>query len=195
MLSYGDLRDAARAFAAALLARGLRHGDRVALFLDNSPDFLIAYLGTWWAGGTVVLVNTAYRQVELRHILSDSAARLCVSTGLQRTELERIRADLPALEAVVESVAAPPADRLLSLPAQDDIAIIAYTSGTTGRSKGAMLAAAQPAGQRPRRVRSLALDRRRSSAQHAAALSRAWSDGRNARHLADRRQRGTAPPL
>jgi malonyl-CoA/methylmalonyl-CoA synthetase len=68
-IRYGQLYADIERFAHALLAWGLQAGDRVALFLDNSPEFVVAYLGTQLAGGIVVLVNTQYRQVELSHIM------------------------------------------------------------------------------------------------------------------------------
>jgi malonyl-CoA/methylmalonyl-CoA synthetase len=148
-LTYAKLRSAAENFAQTLIAWGLRPEDRVALFLENSPDFLIAYLGTWWASGAVVLVNTAYRQVELRHILNDSGARLCIASGAQRHELDRIRSDLPQLEHILETTTnlasfskTPNSHAEIAnsqLPIPSSVAVIAYTSGTTGRSKGAML--------------------------------------------------------
>ena len=142
--SYFELRDDVGRWAGALAQWGLKRGDRVALFLENSPTFLAAYLGTQLAGGIVVLVNTQYRQVELRHILSDSGARVCLTDTNGARELERVRSELPALERVV---LAEEADAFLNgvsdsgraLPRSDDVALIAYTSGTTGRSKGAML--------------------------------------------------------
>jgi malonyl-CoA/methylmalonyl-CoA synthetase len=152
-VTYAALRAKAESFANALLAWGLRPADRVALYLENSIDFLVAYLGTWWAGGTVVLVNTAYRHSELRHILGDSNARLCVVGGAVgcalRAELDRVRPDLPRLERALETgedlnafVHAPVASASAAarrMPDADMTAVIAYTSGTTGRSKGAML--------------------------------------------------------
>jgi malonyl-CoA/methylmalonyl-CoA synthetase len=143
--SYAWLQKRAEAFAGALSAWGSEPGDRVALFLENCPDFLAAYLGVWLAGGVVVLVNTQYRQVELRHILSDAGVRLCITDRERLAELERVRADLPDLEAVVdvdtklEVFLASGWDYAPNLPRRDDLAVIAYTSGTTGRSKGAML--------------------------------------------------------
>src|SRR3712207_1979177 len=77
--SYGRLLDRAGAFAAALRTWGLEPGDRVALFLGNHPDFLVAYLGTHLAGGVTVPVNRSYRRTELRHIFEDAGVRLCVT--------------------------------------------------------------------------------------------------------------------
>ncbi len=143
--SYAWLLRRAEAFAGALGAWGIAPGDRVSLFLENCPDFLAAYLGVWLAGGVVVLVNTQYRQVELRHILGDAGVRLCITDRERMAELDRVRADLPDLEAVVDvdgkldTFLASGYDYAPNLPRADDLAVIAYTSGTTGRSKGAML--------------------------------------------------------
>ena len=141
--SYGRLRERAETFSAALRTWGLQPGDRVALFLGNHPDFLAAYLGTHLAGGVVVPVNTQYRKVELRHIFADAGVRLCLTDEERRPELER--GDFPDLETAIETGRemqdflgdAEPYEP--ALPDGDDLAVIGYTSGTTGRSKGAML--------------------------------------------------------
>ncbi|MBI3970898.1 MAG: acyl--CoA ligase, partial [Chloroflexi bacterium] len=99
--SYAHLREEVVRWARALRSWGVQPGDRAALFLENSPTFVAAYLGAHLAGAIVVLVNTQYRQVELRHILGDAEARLCITGPSGRAELERVVADLPALEAVV----------------------------------------------------------------------------------------------
>jgi malonyl-CoA/methylmalonyl-CoA synthetase len=152
-ISYGALGDEAARVAGGLGQWGLRRGERVALFLENSPQFLSCYLGAHLAGAVVVLVNTQYRQVELRHILADAEVRLAVCDGPRRAELARVQAELPALEQVVLVDGAAAGGDLayadlarLGAPLDDpgplgpdDIAVIAYTSGTTGRSKGAML--------------------------------------------------------
>ena len=105
----GQLAEHVTAFARGLVSRGLVPGDRVALFLENSPAFVIAYLGTWYAGGVVVLVNIQYRQVELGHILADAGARACVTGAGGAAELAPLKAQLPALEwlVTVEPLAAP----------------------------------------------------------------------------------------
>lgn len=152
-LSYGAVAAEAGRVGGGLRALGIGQGERVALFLENSPAFLASYLGAGLAGAVVVLVNTQYRQVELQHILSDSEARACITGGGQRAELERVRTTLPALQTVVVAgEGGLPGDLAyeslrtqgqqlqgLGSLAASDLAVIAYTSGTTGRSKGALL--------------------------------------------------------
>lgn len=144
-LTYAELRNRAEQFAAALLKWGLKPGERVALFMENCLDFIVTYLGTHLASGAVVLVNSGYRQVELRHILNDAEVRLCVTDAARLLELERVKSDLPFLEKVVVvgqdlgEFTQMAGVYQLRLPQAEDLAIIAYTSGTTGRSKGAML--------------------------------------------------------
>jgi malonyl-CoA/methylmalonyl-CoA synthetase len=189
--SYRDLARQSERWAGAFVGFGIADSDRIALFLDNSLDFLGAYLGVHRAGATVVLVNTQYRQVELRHILSDSGARVCVVDAARLSELARVVGNLPALEAIVvvgrdrstEAGLAKPAssgsrspvvadaadflqeDRLVpKLPSPDDVALIAYTSGTTGRSKGAMLT-------------------HRNLTENSRAVTQAWSWTENDRLL------------
>src|SRR5918911_2134964 len=130
--TYHRLRDRVEKFGAALGTWGLRPGDRVALFLGNSPDFLAAYLGTHLAGGVVVPVNTQYRRVELRHIFDDACVRLCFTDGQQRPELERVCGDVPDLESVIEvgpqleDFLSGGRDRDSGLPDGEDLAVIAY---------------------------------------------------------------------
>ena len=143
--TYNRLRRRAESFAAALVDSGLRPGERIALFLGNCPDFLAAYLGTHLAGGVVVPVNTQYRQAELLHIFGDAGVRLCLTDGERRPELERVRGDLPWLRALIETgeeletFLDGAGDGETVFPDGEDLAVIGYTSGTTGRSKGAML--------------------------------------------------------
>ncbi len=78
-LTRRDVDEAAGAFAAALVAQGLRPGERVALFLQNVPQFVIALVGIWKAGGIAVAVNPMNRQRELELILADSGASVLVA--------------------------------------------------------------------------------------------------------------------
>ena len=93
--TYGELAQRVTSFAQALLRRRLKPGERVALFLENSPEFVIAYLGVQYAHGIVVLVNTQYRQVELDHILTDAGARVCVTGAAGAAELAPLLSGLP----------------------------------------------------------------------------------------------------
>jgi malonyl-CoA/methylmalonyl-CoA synthetase len=158
-LTYGDVSILARKWATAFRDEGLGSGGRVALYLDNGVDFVAAYLGVQAAGGVAVLVNTQYRQVELRHILADAGVGVCVVGGQFVSELERVQVDLPLLKTVVvvgSSNSSPDLCRSarlidvetflarghvvdLTLPTSESTALIGYTSGTTGQSKGAML--------------------------------------------------------
>src|SRR5215207_646335 len=101
-ISYQGMHERAEGFGAGLAAWGLRPGERVALFLGNHPDLLAAYVGTHLAGGVVVPVSSQYRRTELRHIFGDAGVRLCFTDRERRAELERVRGDLPDLEAVIE---------------------------------------------------------------------------------------------
>lgn len=137
--SYANIRAMAAAWAGELRARGLQRGERVALFLDNGPKFISAYLGAQWAGGTVVLINTAYRQTELRHILRDAAPRFVVTDAQRNHEIKNLEFRIENLE--IPTAKAPPnfPFSILNSKFCDEVAIIAYTSGTTGKAKGAML--------------------------------------------------------
>jgi malonyl-CoA/methylmalonyl-CoA synthetase len=158
-ISYGQLRSEVERFAHALAAWGLQPEDRVALFLENSLAFVVAYLGTQLAGGIVVLVNTQYRQVELTHILTDAGVRLCVTSTAGADALRTLALPTLTTLVIVDGPGdAPPAGSLeqlpfaafldladtqahqpLALPTPEAPAVIGYTSGTTGRAKGALL--------------------------------------------------------
>jgi malonyl-CoA/methylmalonyl-CoA synthetase len=142
-ITYHGMRERAEGFGAGLAAWGLRPGERVALFLGNHPDLLAAYVGTHLAGGVIVPVNSQYRRGELRHIFGDAGVRLCLTDEERKPELERTRGELPDLEAVIEAGSEFEdflgETRSPEMPRDEDLAVIAYTSGTTGRSKGAML--------------------------------------------------------
>ena len=173
------------AFGAALVARGLRRGDRIALYLQNMPQFVVALLAAWKAGAIAVPVNPMLKQRELRYVLRDSGAKalIClqdlwndVAAGVIDDTGVRISVttspldylgtpgvpgptgpvkapvgeEVPSVLAGVERVPTPGAVDMRELviastgarPAPvalgpDDIALLTYTSGTTGEPKGA----------------------------------------------------------
>ena len=99
-IRFAELSDAVDRFAGWLRARGIGAGDRVAIFLENSPQFAIAYYGTLRAGGICVCLNPMHKAVELQHEFDDSGARVLVTSDQLYAVVEPIRAHT-GLEAVV----------------------------------------------------------------------------------------------
>ena len=141
-MTYAALRDASLRVAAKLREAGLRPGDRLAIYAENRPGFVFAYLGGLRAGATVVTVNVLYRTSDLEHILHDATPSVIAVSSQSaqyvtpepgRTIVDLADVEAWALDAALPALAAAP-------PIEPgDVAILIYTSGTTGRSKGAML--------------------------------------------------------
>src|SRR5579871_6355486 len=152
-LTYRELDQASDRVAAALAISGTEPGDRVALQLPNIPQFLVSYFGILKAGGIVVPLNVLLRAPEIAFHLSDSGARTLITwagvlgesaKGAETAGVDTIYAVGPA----GGSADALPFERLLdhTIPSREmvtrqpgDTAVIVYTSGTTGRPKGAEL--------------------------------------------------------
>lgn len=149
-LTYSGLDELACRFANALEGLGIGRGDRVALYLPNSPEFIFCYLGTLKLGAVAVSVNCLLKTNEVDFILRDCSARAII-TSAALAEHVPDGADMPAHHLITIDV---PAERgielrwLLNRAAphfctadmqQDDPAAIVYTSGTTGFPKGATL--------------------------------------------------------
>ena len=129
-LTWGDLDAAVDRVAAGCARRGLTPGERIAVQLPNGLDWLRAVLGALRAGLVVVPVNSAYTDPELEHVLADSGAALLVATS-QRQEL----AGVPVCPGPPEAEGPP----TVVTDDPDALAFLCYTSGTTGRPRGAML--------------------------------------------------------
>lgn len=135
---YRSLADRVSRLAGGLLADGLRPGDHVALWMHNRVEYFEALLGCWHAGLVAVPMNVKLHPREAVHIVEHSEARLCLTTrgdadGLRQTGARVV--DVPSPEYA--SLFAEPCARHPS--ADGDVAWLFYTSGTTGRPKGAML--------------------------------------------------------
>ena len=144
VLTYRALYDAADRLAAGLQAWGLEKGDRVAFYCNSRPEFVIAYLAVLRVGGIMVPVNLRYRRLEIAHILSDCTPRLLVTEQTHTAILDEVGDEKSCLDGIllVEALAAWQQDAAALTPPvveADDLALIMYTSGTTGRSKGAMI--------------------------------------------------------
>ncbi|WP_138467172.1 malonyl-CoA synthase [Poseidonocella sp. HB161398] len=147
-LSHSDfLRRAAR-MAHALTACGLVPGDRVAVQVEKSPEALSLYAAAVQAGVIFLPLNTAYTADELDYFVTNSGAKLLVCDGTKEEALSamaaRCGARLETLDAdgsgtLAEIARAMPADFETVERTGGDLAAFLYTSGTTGRSKGAML--------------------------------------------------------
>lgn len=157
--TYAEWDTESRRFARALLARGLRRGDRVALLLPPVPEYLFCYLGAARIGVITAGVSTRYRRIEIQEILANADPRLLVTVGAAggvefSPLIEAARAQAPSLREVVRfdgtgpgTLAALLADgdaaevdldeAEAAVGAQDPIAIV-YTSGTTGTPRGAV---------------------------------------------------------
>jgi long-chain acyl-CoA synthetase len=143
VLSYSELLDAARRVASLLASYGVAPGDRVGVMLPNVPAFPIAYYGALAAGGIVVPMNPLLKSREVAYYLGDSGAKVVFAWHAAAGEAAKGAAEAGA--RVVEVT-----EPLLTLAGQDpapaaadradgDDAVILYTSGTTGRPKGAEL--------------------------------------------------------
>jgi long-chain acyl-CoA synthetase len=137
---YAAFRDRAAALAAALRAEGVRDGDRVALYMANCPEFLVAFWGIWIAGAAVVPVNNKLHPREAAWILGNAgAARVFVTPDLA-PGLAAV-SDVPMTDVAGAAFAAmtrgPGAE--VAHRDDDDLAWLFYTSGTTGRPKGVMI--------------------------------------------------------
>ncbi len=142
--NYRDTAGRAARLAASLRQSfGLRPGDRVAIIAKNCPDYVELMFGIWHAGLAAVPANAKLHGRELGYILEHSGARVCfASSGLDGEIAPYAPATLERLIAIgsrdYETLFT--ADPIAALPRQgDDLAWLFYTSGTTGRPKGAML--------------------------------------------------------
>ncbi|KZZ84538.1 fatty acid--CoA ligase family protein [Bacillus sp. SJS] len=165
-VSYNQLDGMVSQFAANLQSMGIEKGDHVALLLGNSPYFVIGMYGALRAGATVIPVNPIYTPAEIGYILSNGDVKGIIALDLLLPMFEQMDAQLPGLEHIIFCETPPSENKpfniedasirtkmksftsmlsagssVFSPPKLDeeDLAVILYTSGTTGKPKGAML--------------------------------------------------------
>ncbi len=137
-LSYGELEAASRRVAGRLHAAGLRPGDRLLASASASPELIIAHVASLRLGLVVVPTNTAYRRGEIRFVVGDARPRAALVDDPERAAW--IREADPSILILTPDIPLPAAEA----PELDDAAptspaLLGYTSGTTGRPKGAIL--------------------------------------------------------
>ena len=149
-VTYGDMLDSSARMANTLLELGVKPGDRVAVQVEKSPEAILLYLACLRAGAVYLPLNTAYTLAELEYFISDAEPTLFVAAPEKAAQIAPLanRLGVKATETLgtdgvggsflkrAREAAAESSDHACS---EEDLAAILYTSGTTGRSKGAML--------------------------------------------------------
>jgi len=151
-VSYRQLNEHVKKLASGLKGLGVKKGSKIAILLLNSPEFVISYFAITGLGAIVVPLNHMLKAEELKYILEDSEASIiitsshfCEKTNQLRIRLEKLTyiitvdSEIPgtiSLRSIYEKY---PANNIEENVNKDDIAAILYTSGTTGKPKGAML--------------------------------------------------------
>lgn len=136
--TFAQLIDRVARQAAALAARGIRHGDRVAVLAPNTDALVLALLACWWRGAVACPLNTRWSAAELQQALDDSDASLLLTDpAFTKTVPQSQRAHATLAEFAAQAQPLAPLED--SRTGGDALAAILYTGGTTGRSKGVML--------------------------------------------------------
>jgi acyl-CoA synthetase (AMP-forming)/AMP-acid ligase II len=148
-MNWREVAQQSAQIAAGLRRMGVQRGDRIALLLGNRIEFVLALFGAAHLGAVTVLLSTRQQKPEIAYVLNDCGAKLLIHEALLADRLPDAR-DVPELTqriAVDDTSASQFSDLIgdgpLPAPAdvgEQDTAMILYTSGTTGRPKGAMLA-------------------------------------------------------
>jgi 4-coumarate--CoA ligase len=148
-MTFAQLADAIRRFAGGLKARGFAPGDVLAIVSPNIPEYAVVFHGTCLAGGTVTTVNPTYTADEIAYQFNDAGAKLAVTIGMflpavaeaaKSSGVDDIYTFDPVDGATwVAELIGEPFESSVELDPADDVAVLPYSSGTTGMPKGVML--------------------------------------------------------
>ena len=148
--TYAEFQAGVNRAASMLRAHGIGKGDVVSLLMPNSAEYVVAYFACWQLGALAGPINSLLKAEEMAYVISNSDAKALLIHSDFLSMIERIREDLPLLQAVIAfdneahatrnvsdaNVAASESSVSIN---RDDEAIIIYTSGTTGKPKGCVL--------------------------------------------------------
>ena len=145
-MSYRVALDRTQRLAAVLVALGVEPGDRVAVQVDKSPMAVLLYLACLQVGGVYLPLNTSYTQAEISYFINDAVPQLFVHRpdfkpefSHENSQMRLATLDANGVGSLTQNLATIELLSVVKKMAADDLASILYTSGTTGRSKGAML--------------------------------------------------------
>lgn len=144
-MTYGELEQRVTSFSQGLRQHGIEQGDKVALFLPNTPEFIIAYLAVQRVDAVVVPINVKLSQEELRYILDHSEAKAIIVHHLVEEVPVALQLNILKIKTgaakegwVVFDDVTGTGSHIKSQATPDDASTILYTSGTTGRPKGVL---------------------------------------------------------
>lgn len=152
-ITYSQLNEGVNRVANGLATLGVKKGDRVALYMHNLPQFIEAFYGAQVVGATVIPMNVMYKAGEIEYIMNDAGVKAILTLAPFYPNVQAIRDKVRSLEHAIVLSNDPLAGAILwhdafanqpheATPApgdDEDVAVILYTSGTTGKPKGAML--------------------------------------------------------
>lgn len=149
--SYKRLRDEMNRVGLGLKNLGVKRGDRVCIYLDSSPEYLISYFALWRIGAVAVPTNIVYRGTELLHVIHDAGATAIITDKQGVGVIAGIRNEIPGISHIIcvsgscegsvlwSSFPQAPEPMRAENCDVNDLCHIQYTAGTTGKPKGAML--------------------------------------------------------
>jgi long-chain acyl-CoA synthetase len=138
-ITYADLDRQVSLCAGGLASAGLKHQDRVAILMKNCPEYILSYFAIVRAGGIAVPVNTFLTPSEIIYILKDSGCTLMIHDDSFSEQVKQVREGIPDLDTCLFTDIKKEEYINKSRSSGNDLAVLLYTSGTTGFPKGAML--------------------------------------------------------
>lgn len=172
---YADFADQVRRCAGWLQMQGVTPGDRVAIFMKNTPDFLVLLYGIWAAGAAAVPINAKLHAREAAFIVHNAGADLVLASGVQAAALDENGGDTRVVDIESDGFqkdvrAAPPVKDVVPRGG-DDLAWLFYTSGTTGQPKGVIITHGMLASMAQSYAMDVDMVRAEDAALYAAPLS------------------------